>query len=105
MSASLILTPVGIPLGVAFGSDAKTGLGGGGGDQFDDGAVGHQWSAAPVHGDEAEHAMLDPVPFGGARRVVADRDRYLDLIRHLLQVELPCAKSISVAPPGIGADE
>ena len=49
--------------------------------------------------------MLDLVPLAGSRRVGTDRDRYLDLIRHLLQVELPCAKSVSVAPPSIGTDE
>jgi len=32
-------------------------------------------------------------------RVVTDGDRYLDLISHLLQVELPQAKSISLLPP------
>ena len=49
--------------------------------------------------------MLDLVPLAGSWRVVTDGDRYLDLVRHLLQVELPGTKSISVAPPSIGTDE
>jgi hypothetical protein len=44
-------------------------------------------------------------PFAGSRRVVTDGDRYPDLIRHLLQVELPRAKSIPVTPSSIGANE
>src|ERR1700728_4382803 len=48
--------------------------------------------------------MLDLVPFAGSRRVVTDGDRYPDLIRHLLQLELPRAKSISVAPSSVRAD-
>jgi hypothetical protein len=49
--------------------------------------------------------MLDLVPFAGSRWVVTDRDRYPDLIRHLLQVEFLCAKSISVTAPSIRTDE
>ena len=63
-----------IPLGVAFSSVGESGFGGGRGDQFDDGAVGGEWPAAPVHCDVREHAVLDPVPFRGSGRVVTDSD-------------------------------
>ena len=39
---------------------------------------------------------LDLVPLAGSRRIVTDRDRYADLIRHLLQVDLPGAQAISL---------
>ena len=74
-------------------------------DQIDDRLVIDQRLSSPIQTDKREQPVLDLVPLAGSRRVVTDRDRYLDLIRHPLQVELPCAKSISVAPPGIGADE
>jgi hypothetical protein len=50
------------------------GLGLVGGDELDDGAYIGEGSASPVQRDQAEEAMLDLVPFGGAERVVADGD-------------------------------
>jgi hypothetical protein len=38
-------------------------------------------------------------PPEGSWRIVTHRDRYPDLIRHLLQVEFPGSQAISVAPP------
>jgi hypothetical protein len=49
--------------------------------------------------------MLDLVPLAGSRRVVTDGDWYLDLIRYLLQVELPGAQPVPVAATSIGTDE
>src|SRR4051794_21833100 len=63
-----------VPVRVVAGLDGEPGAGGGGGDEFDDGAQAGEGSSAPVHGDEAEHAVLDPVPLAGAGRVVADGD-------------------------------
>ena len=74
-------------------------------DQIDDRLIVDQWLSSPIQTDKREQSMFDLVPLAGSRRVVTDRDRYPDLIRHLLQVELPCATSISVAPPSIGAYE
>ena len=74
-------------------------------DQIDNRLIVEQWLSSPIQTDKREESMVDLVPLAGARRVVTDRDRYPDLIRHLLQVELPCATSISVAPPSIGAYE
>src|SRR5271167_43559 len=54
--------------GVEVGLDLQTGAGGGGGDELDDGAVGSERLASPVHGDEGEEAVLDFVPLRGARR-------------------------------------
>jgi hypothetical protein len=73
--------------------------------QIDDGLIIDQGLSSPVQTDEREKPVLDLVPLAGSRRIVTDRDRYPDLIRHLLQVEFPEAKAISVAPPSICADE
>ena len=62
-----------VPVGVVGGLDGEPGLGGGGGDELDDGGDVGEGSASPVHGDEAEEAVLDLVPFAGAGRVVARR--------------------------------
>ena len=67
-------------------------------DQIDDRLIIDQRLPSPIQTDKREEPVLDLVPLAGSRRVVTDRDRYSDLIR-LLQVELPCAKSISVARP------
>jgi hypothetical protein len=45
-----------------------------GADEFDDGAVVCQRSAAPVSGDEREKAVLDLVPLAGAGRQMKDGD-------------------------------
>jgi len=74
-------------------------------DQIDDRLIIDQRLASPIQTDKREEPVLDFVPLAGSGWVVTDRDRYLDLVRHLLQVELTCAKSISVAPPSIGTDE
>jgi hypothetical protein len=49
----------GVPVGVVGGLDRQAGGSGGGGDQLDHGTKAGQGPAPPVHGDEAEHAMLD----------------------------------------------
>src|SRR3954468_292708 len=63
-----------VPVRVVAGLDGEPGAGGCVGDEFDDGAQAGEGSSAPVHGDVAEHAVLDPVPLAGAGRVVADGD-------------------------------
>lgn len=51
-----------IPPPIQAASHLQSGGGAGGGDQVHDRGVTHQWSAAPVLGDEAEQAVLDLVP-------------------------------------------
>ena len=58
-------------------------------DEIDDGLIVDQRLSSPVQADKREEPVLDLIPLAGSRRVVTDRDRDLDLIRHLLQVELP----------------
>jgi len=73
--------------------------------QVDASFIMDQRLSSPVQTDKREEPVLDLVPLAGSRRIVTDRDRYPHLIRHLLQVEFPGAKAISVAPPSICADE
>src|SRR5262250_279668 len=66
--------------------DLQSLLGGGCGDQFDDGSAALQWPAAPVLRDVAEQTVLDLVPLGSAWRIVANLDRHLQLVAELLQL-------------------
>ena len=56
---SVTSTPVGYVALVVFGEDPQPGLGGGGGDEFDDDLVGGERLAPPALGDESEHAVLN----------------------------------------------
>jgi len=51
---------------------------------------------SPVQTDKRKEPALDLVPLTGSRRIVTDRDRYPDLIRHLLRVDFPGTQAISV---------
>ena len=62
----------GIGVGVQFAADRETGFGRGGGDQLDNRRAARQRSAPPVLRDMTEQAVLDPVPFRSAGRIVAD---------------------------------
>ena len=65
--------------------DLQAGLGRRRGNQLDDGHEIRERFAAPVLRDVAEQAMLDLVPLGRARRIVADLDRHDDLVGELLR--------------------
>ena len=58
-------------------------------DQIYDGLVIPKRLAAPIRGDEREQPVLNFVPFAGARRKVADRNRKPGFIRQLLQLQFP----------------
>ena len=64
-----------------------------------------EWSSPPVHGDEAEHAVLDPVPLRGPRRVVAHRDLETGLFGQLGELDLPGPEAVAVGPSGIRGDQ
>ena len=74
-------------------------------DEVDDRLVVDQRFSLPAQTDKRKEPVLDLVPLAGTWRVVTDGDRYLDLIRQVLQVELPRAESIPVAAPSIGANQ
>jgi hypothetical protein len=68
-------------------------------------ADGAEGPPPPVDGDEAEHAVLDPVPFAGAGRVVAHRDRQAGLGGQSGQLDFPGAVPVAVGTAGIGVDQ
>jgi hypothetical protein len=94
-----------IGVGVDLGSHLQACIGGRGGDQLDDGLVADEWLAAPILCDEREQAMLDLVPFAGARRQMADRDRNAEFVGQVLQLALPKADADIVAAAAIGGDQ
>ena len=73
-------------------------------DQVDDYVVTDQRSPTPILGDVAEYAMLDLVPFAGARREVAHMDRHSQAHRQLLQRHFPKAAPATVAATPVCRD-
>ena len=69
--------------------DFESGLGGRRRDQIDDRGMVREWPAAPVLRDMTEEAMLDLVPFRGARRVMPDLDGEIGIVGKLLEFDLP----------------
>lgn len=86
------------PFWVASGSDGEPGLGGRRGDQLDDRAVTGEWSATPVHRDEAEHLVFDLVPFPGAGRVMTHNDLKSELVSEMTKLPFP-----QPGPAGVGS--
>ena len=60
-------------------------------DEIDDCLIVDQGLSLPVQTDERKQPVLDLVPFAGSWWVMTNRDGDMDLIRQLLQVELPGA--------------
>ena len=58
-------------------------------DELNDDLMTDQRLAPSVHGDEGEQAMLDLVPFAGARRQVGHGYLQVGLIGEALQFALP----------------
>jgi hypothetical protein len=58
-----------------------------------------------LDGEGGKETVLDLVPFGRARRQIADRDGESRLLGQLLQFPLPQAHPRAVAVSAIGADE
>src|SRR4051812_7826969 len=78
-----------VQVGVDLAADLQAGVGRRGADELDDDLMADQWFATPVHGDEGEQAMLNPVPFAGAGRQVGHRYLQTSLIGEALQFALP----------------
>jgi len=99
--------------GVDVAGDSEARACGGCGNELDDDLVRDQGLAAPVLGDEGEHAVLDAVPFAGAGRVMGDGDGQAGLVGEVLQLELPepdagaiaAAPSTSLRAGAVGGDE
>src|SRR4051794_16083938 len=78
-----------VQVGVDLAADLQAGVGGRGADELDDDLMADQWFATPVHCDEGEEAMLNPVPLAGAGRQVGHRYLQASLIGEALQFALP----------------
>ena len=74
-------------------------------DQFQDDLVGGQGFGPPVDRDKGEHRMLNVVPFGGTRRIVADMDSQPCASGKLLQALLPELVFIAVTAAAISKQE
>jgi hypothetical protein len=53
-------------------------------DQIDDDAVADEWFGPPIHAGEREHAVLDLIPFAGARRQMVNIDLNAEFIGEFL---------------------
>jgi hypothetical protein len=83
----------------------ESGLGLRGTNVFEYGFVGPQRSAGPIVGDLGKQTMFNGIPFGGARRIVADRDlQSMSVDQLLLQMVFPSAWANTIATPSIGQD-
>src|SRR5689334_12844222 len=78
-----------VQVGVDLAADLQAGVGRRGADELDDDLMADQWFATPVHGDEGEQAVLNPVPLAGAGRQVGHRYVQASLIGEALQFALP----------------
>ena len=95
----------GVFAGVELDGDGQPGGCGGGADQLDHGLVAGQRPAAPVAGDLREQPVLDLIPLGGARRVMAYGDLQPGLGGQPGQLHLPGPGPGGVRAAGIGADQ
>ena len=94
-----------IVVGVEFAGDLESCGRGGGGDQVDHGETAGERAGAPVLRDLAEHAVLDLVPFRGAGRIMANRQRETGLVGELLQFCAPQARARRVGATAICGDQ
>src|SRR5271167_1168407 len=83
------LYALGISVAIEFATDRKPFFCRGVGDQRDCDVEADERHGAPVLGDEAKHPMLDLVPLGSARRIVANLNDQAGFVGELLQRPLP----------------
>ena len=94
-----------ISIGIKLTGNGEAGLGGGAGDQLDDGQIADQRLGAPVHGYESEQLVLDAVPFTGAGWQMVHGDGDPEFIGQHLQFPLPQAHAVAIAAATIGIDQ
>src|ERR1017187_3773317 len=74
-------------------------------DEADDRFVVTKGLPAPVRGDEGERPVLDLVPLARPGREMADLDRESDVVGQTLELELPLASAVAVAPASVRCDQ
>src|SRR5437762_14030455 len=67
--------------------------------------VTDQRLARPVGANQANHAMFNRVPFGGAWREVRHRDRELEFIRQPLAPSFPAPTPMTIGATTISLDQ
>src|SRR5271168_133311 len=95
---------VGVGALIEAGVDLEPAAGRGRADQVDDRLQGGERLAAPVHGDEAEQAVLDSIPLAGAGREMADSELKAGLVCEFSQLELPWLRAVAVGAATVGGD-
>src|SRR6202040_3824923 len=94
----------GISVAIEFATDRKPFFCRRVGDQRDCDVEADERHGAPVLGDEAEHAMLDLVPLGSARRIVANLNDQAGFVGELLQRPLPEPQAGTIGAAAMGGD-
>ncbi len=59
----------------------------------------------PVETNEREEPVLDPIPFAGAGRVMANGNSHSCYVAQILQVQFPGALPVSIAAAAVGANQ
>ena len=91
---------------IELSGDRQPGLSSGGANEVQNLLVAVEWFADPVLGDFRKEAVFDRVPFGGARRVVGDRQSQAELIGQLrLEFGFPGAATGAIAATGVAQNE
>jgi hypothetical protein len=74
-------------------------------DELYSGLGGAQRLASPVRRDVTEEAVFGLVPLARARREVRHVHANAEFVGKVLDLDLPCAGAMAVAPSRIGSDE
>ena len=83
----------------------ESGLGLRGTNVLEHGFIGPQRSTGPIVADLGKQTMFNGIPFGGARRIMADRDlQSISVDQVLLQMVFPRAWANTIATPSVGQD-
>src|SRR5713101_6388632 len=73
---------------------------------FQDGFVAVEWHRLPVPADLAVHSVLNGIPLGSSRRVVAHRDGQLVAVTDsVLKACFPDARTMAIAASSVGKDQ
>lgn len=87
-------------------SNTQACCGGGCSNVFQDGFVAVEWHRLPVAADLAVHSVLNGIPLGSSRRVVAHRNGQLVAVTDLvLKACFPGACTMAVAASSVGKDQ
>ena len=96
---------LGVVAGVQFGGDFQACGGRGAANQRQPLAESSQGFAGPIHRDETEQPMFDPIPFRGARRRVTDGDCQARLGGEVLPFAFPQTTAGRIAAAAIGQQQ